>query len=481
MDEQVDLAVVRRMAAVSMRISHGGPLDETLQAVADGAVEALGFGAAALYYVVAGGDLEVRAVAGPEEARDALEGLVVARPAMDEVMARSERWGDLLFASHELVFDDDPFGWIPHVVVPDGPDAWDPEDALMAPLVAGDGTLVGVLWVDLPPAQRRPGPVLCELLEMFAAHAGVAIDNARLVERLRSEHCRLQASEAAFRFSFNGSTAAMVTLKLDRGDLGRFIDVNDAAARLLGCSPAALAELRWADLVVASEQANAKANMLRFATGHQSHDRQERQLVLRDNTVIWARVTSTVISAAAGREPFLLTHLEDITTRKIREEILVQQAHRDPLTGLPNRRLLLNYLRTAVADAAQTGPAGVVLYGDLDGFKQVNDRHGHAAGDRALQEVARRLQRQVRSADVVARLGGDEFVIVAANLDPSATDLLVERIDEAFSRPLTAVDEVVTISIGVAGFDATTTTDVNGLLRNADKAMYVNKRSGRPL
>ncbi|MDQ2728566.1 MAG: diguanylate cyclase [Actinomycetota bacterium] len=467
------------MASVSAQINRGQRLNDTLQAVAEGVVEGLGFGAAAVNYVLANGDLQVLAVAGPQEARDALAGRIVEKAAMDDLLARSEVWGPLRFVPHEEVGDGDPFSWVPDVDMPDAVDAWHPEDALLAPLDDSDGTMVGLLSVDLPPGQRRPGPLLRELLDIFAVQAGVAIGNARLVEQLREEQHRLLASEAAFRFSFSASAGAMAMLRLDTEDQGGFIRVNDAFSRVLGFSCSELADLTWYQLMAPGEGARSDIRLQELAAGQRRWHRYERQMVRKDGTPIWAGLTATVIATDGGHPSFLLVHLEDITERKTHEDTLFRQAQLDSLTGVPNRRVLLKHLRTVVADAAQSGPPGAVLYCDLDGLKQINDRYGHGVGDLVLKETVGRLRAQVRSGDVIARLGGDEFVIVAVDLDPQAAAHLVDRIQRAFSQPLADVPEVVTISVGAASFDGDT-RDVERLLHRADMAMYANKGDGRP-
>lgn len=474
--EQVDLGILRRLAEVSAQVNDGQRLDATLQAVADGVVDVLGFGAAAVNYVLANGDLQILAVAGPRAAREALAGRIVAKEAMDALLSRCETWGRLRFASHALARDTDPVNWVPEVEVPPSPDAWHPDDALLAPLHASDGAMVGVLSVDLPPGQRRPGPVLCELLAMFAVQAGVAIANARVTEQLRQEHLRLQASETAFRFSFFASGGAMGTLSLGADDLGRFLQVNDAFCATVGYRPDELDRLRWPDLVAAAERAASEALLERFATGDQPYQRSERQMVRKDGSLMWCGVTATVIAADVDQPPFLLLHLEDITERKSREATLSRQALLDPLTGLANRRGLVRHLHDVIADATQTGRRGTVFYADLDRFKRINDRYGHAVGDRALREAAARLRARLRSADLIARPGGDEFVVVAQNLDPDQASELVARVHDAFDQPLAAAPEVVTISIGAVSFDAGT-RDVDTLLHQADLAMYADKRA----
>jgi len=478
-NEQVEVAVLRRLAALSAQINRGERLDDTLQAVVDGVVEALGFGAAALNYLRADGNLQVLAVAGPPELHETLAGVVVDRAAMDGLLARSEAWGALRFASHDHLAVDETCDWVPDVDVPHGPDAWHPQDALLAPLHGRDGALVGVLSVDLPPGQRRPSQVLRELLEMFAVQAGVAIGNTRLIDQLRLEHARLQASDTAFRFAFTASAGAMATLNLDLGALGQFIEVNDAFVAAVGYSAAELARSRWPQLLAPGERVAGHARLGDLAAGMRRHQRSEQRITRGDGTTFWAAVTTTVIAPDHDQPAFLLVHFEDITERKNREEILARQADLDPLTGLPNRRMLHRHLHTVLTDAALHATTGTVIYADLDHFKAVNDRYGHATGDLVLQQTAARLRAQIRVDDVIARIGGDEFVIVAVDLPPEATTALIRRIHAAFSQPMTATNHTVTITIGTATFDGTTIS-VDSVLHQADMAMYTNKGAHPP-
>jgi diguanylate cyclase (GGDEF)-like protein len=150
------------------------------------------------------------------------------------------------------------------------------------------------------------------------------------------------------------------------------------------------------------------------------------------------------------------------------------EADHDPLTGLANRRSLERTLEAALVRAASRGRAVGVLMLDLDGFKAVNDRHGHAAGDEVLREVARRLRRSVRERDLVARLGGDEFVVVLTDL-ASMPDS-VERVESALAEPFAGTDAPLRAAVGVAAFPADGAT-VADLLAAADRQMYAAKAS----
>ncbi len=166
---------------------------------------------------------------------------------------------------------------------------------------------------------------------------------------------------------------------------------------------------------------------------------------------------------------------------RARDEIAHQALH-DTLTGLPNRALLLDRLRLALVRSRRASALTGVLFVDLDRFKVVNDSSGHEAGDRLLVEVARRLDGVLRSGDTIARLGGDEFVILCEALEHEREALhLAERVQLHLLSPfeLSAGEQhLITASIGIAVAQASE-TDAEGLLRDADAAMYRAKDLGR--
>ncbi len=176
----------------------------------------------------------------------------------------------------------------------------------------------------------------------------------------------------------------------------------------------------------------------------------------------------------------------DITERKKAEEDISRLAFYDSLTGLPNRRLLVDRLQHALANSARNDRHGAIMFIDLDNFKGINDTKGHDCGDVILVEVARRLLSCVREGDTVARLGGDEFVVMLEELDSEAehaatqAEEVGEKIRAAINQPylLKGEQHHSTASIGISLFvDRTTTSDT--LLKNADIAMYQAKGAGR--
>ena len=213
--------------------------------------------------------------------------------------------------------------------------------------------------------------------------------------------------------------------------------------------------------------------------------KQEYRVRFRDGTVNWLAGNATPEREADGS---VLWHgfITDVTERKLAEEEIHQLAFFDPLTRLPNRRLLLDRLRQACTTTAREGTHGALLFLDLDHFKMLNDTKGHQYGDRLLVEVTGRLSASVRKSDTVSRLGGDEFVVMLIGLGAGETEAasqaegIAEKILAAIQRPFKLHDEEFqcTCSIGVSLFQQNHET-TDDLLKHADVAMYRAKASGR--
>jgi diguanylate cyclase (GGDEF)-like protein/PAS domain S-box-containing protein len=180
----------------------------------------------------------------------------------------------------------------------------------------------------------------------------------------------------------------------------------------------------------------------------------------------------------------VVTNARDVTERKRVEDTLTELTLHDTLTGLPNRALLMDHLGLALARTARHRDTLAVLFCDLDGFKEVNDSLGHDVGDLVLLEVARRLQRTLRTSDTVARMGGDEFVAVCDGFaDPDEATMLAQRMRDDVEAPMriNGNDVVISVSIGIVTVDGETAANAvpMTLLRNADAAMYKAKEGGR--
>jgi diguanylate cyclase (GGDEF)-like protein/PAS domain S-box-containing protein len=206
----------------------------------------------------------------------------------------------------------------------------------------------------------------------------------------------------------------------------------------------------------------------------------ETQL-MADGELTWIETSKVPLHDAAGNVVGVLGAYEDVTERRAVERRIEHLAFHDGLTGLPNRSLLEDRLAQAIASAERHGHSFAVLFVDLDGFKEVNDRYGHDRGDEFLKEMARRLADVVRGGDTVARMGGDEFVLLLAQVSGRAeVTAAVDRLLEIFRQPIPVGEATVSVtaSIGAALYPE---DEVNGdtLLRHADVAMYHAKEHGR--
>jgi diguanylate cyclase (GGDEF)-like protein/PAS domain S-box-containing protein len=198
---------------------------------------------------------------------------------------------------------------------------------------------------------------------------------------------------------------------------------------------------------------------------------------------VWVLDRGKVTAWTEDGKPLMMygTH-QDITTRKQQEELFRHGAQHDALTGLPNRVLLADRLERALLAARRDSGQLALLYLDLDGFKDVNDAHGHEAGDVVLRTMARRVHACVRASDTLARLGGDEFVVLLPDMKDSQHALtLADKIIAEVRRPVTLGQDVsvsVSACIGIACYPEHG-TDAQTLMTHADQAMYAAKKGGK--
>jgi len=202
----------------------------------------------------------------------------------------------------------------------------------------------------------------------------------------------------------------------------------------------------------------------------------------RNNAELYTEILSlSVIRDSAGNLQHYIGVFSDISLLKAHEEELYRIAHFDLLTGVPNRRLLLDRLGQALARTRRSGRSVAVCYLDLDGFKVVNDQFGHAGGDKLLVEMTQRLRKVMRTDDTLGRLGGDEFVLLLTDLTgPQESELALDRVLEVIREPVEIDGKpvVVSASVGVTVYP-TDDSDADVLLRHADQAMYLAKETGK--
>ncbi|PIM50616.1 hypothetical protein CS062_24065 [Roseateles chitinivorans] len=211
------------------------------------------------------------------------------------------------------------------------------------------------------------------------------------------------------------------------------------------------------------------------------HYRSQLQMRRKDGSLVWVDLNGVALPGERDVDTTLWM-MADITQSKAHEARVERAAFHDALTGLPNRVLLADRLRQAMAVAQRQSQKMAVAYLDLDGFKAVNDAHGHDAGDEVLQVVAQRLSSGIRGSDTAARLGGDEFVVLLTPL-PAAVDSrpACERLLRAILAPVrlsSGVTVQVGSSFGVAHYPLDG-VDAEVLMSRADQTMFESKRAGR--
>jgi diguanylate cyclase (GGDEF)-like protein/PAS domain S-box-containing protein len=258
--------------------------------------------------------------------------------------------------------------------------------------------------------------------------------------------------------------------------------VNDVFCDLLGHERADLVDgMALSDVTHPDDESPDRADRrVAIADGADSY-RVEKRYIRADGEVIWAVANVSVMRDERGEPTHLLGVVQEITESKLLQADLTRLALQDPLTGLANRTLLDDRLRVALARAGRHGSLTGVLFLDLDGFKAINDRHGHHVGDELLKAVAARLRAVLRPADVVARLGGDEFVAICEEIAGlEEAHAIASRVEVAIAEPIAtaAGPLVVHASVGLALAEGARGADADELIRRADEAMYRAKQAG---
>ena len=343
--------------------------------------------------------------------------------------------------------------------------------SLMLVPVAAHGQLLGAVAVGRGFGEPALAPGDVAFVQDLADRAGLALHNMKMLNDAHDLSAQLQAL-------ITGAMDAIITID----DHGQILEWNPSAEATFGWTADEVRGQELAEQIIPPEERDAHRIGLAHANmtgdGPLMARRVELEALHRDGRRFPIELSLTVTSwhGALRYSAFL----RDITARRQFEHQLTHLASRDPLTGLVNRTELERELAHQLL--APDRPLALCFV-DLDGFKEVNDRHGHRAGDEVLAAVANRLESCVRGEDVVARYGGDEFVVlVAAQAGLPATEVAVEvarRITAALADPLVVAGShhLVTASIGVAIFPRDA-TDPDTLLTRADAAMYIAKSAG---
>ena len=304
--------------------------------------------------------------------------------------------------------------------------------------------------------------------------------SSSMAQQLQSEQ-ELRKREAELQMVLQNANDAYVCIDHN----GVIRDWNQQAEQTFGWSSQEAIGRRLDEMIIPVTMREAHRAGLRhyLATGELNvlNRRVELTAVRRDGTPLPVEVRVSPLSID-GKTIFS-AFLHDITERKQVEAIREHEATHDPLTGLLNRRGMFDLLSQAIARVKRTRASLALLFIDLDGFKQINDTHGHEAGDAVLREVAARLQASIRQTDTAARLGGDEFTVILENIKHGIPDanMLAQKILETLQHPiqLDSVTATISASIGISMHHPDDERSADQLVNAADSAMYTAKHAGK--
>ncbi|MCG7592797.1 diguanylate cyclase [Mycobacterium sp. PSTR-4-N] len=361
-------------------------------------------------------------------------------------------------------------GRIPH-------DAYRPtfvKSLVMVPIRRRDPIgAIGAYWAQ----QRQPTKHEVALVQALADATSVAIESVQVhavLEQTIAERPDLVPEslptdmDATFAAAFTNSPIGMAVVGLD----GSFQHINREFCRITGYPERELMRLTFQDITHPDDLDIDLAEASRLLAGDIASYQMDKRYYSRDGHVIWVRLSVFMAHDDAGQPLSFISHIEDISARRRDEERLRRQATLDALTGVYNRSRFEEELQKYAAQASPnpTGDQAAVFMIDLDGLKQINDQHGHAAGDTYLKTVADTIGRRLRVSDTVARIGGDEFAV----LMPHTTAAQAQQLAQ------TLVERVEALSPGgvCIGIAMITPDTVGSALERADRAMYRAKRLG---
>jgi diguanylate cyclase (GGDEF)-like protein/PAS domain S-box-containing protein len=250
---------------------------------------------------------------------------------------------------------------------------------------------------------------------------------------------------------------------------GRFLLVNDRFCTIAGHSREALMQGGFQQITHSADLDSDLDNVHQLVAGDIVSYVMEKRYVRADRQIVWVNLTVSLVRNGVGHPDFFVAVVEDITRRKMAEE----RALHDPLTGLPNRRWLAEHFGSFFGGMPRES---VIAYLDLDGFKAVNDRFGHAEGDRCLSDVASSLERVLRDRDSICRIAGDEFVILMPDTDHATALGLIGEFRSAVRKLCRERPWKIGISTGAVMIDAQQFASLDDVLEAADRLMYRAKK-----
>jgi diguanylate cyclase (GGDEF)-like protein len=523
------ISPLRGLVEVTRLLRAREDLPALLDAVARTIGESLGYGTVAInLYRPAWDDFEVTTVYGNEDARAMLLGN--ARPGGDWTVLLSEQFerrGAYLVLAGAVDWDSLGPSYVPEGGRSCHPDAWDPEDALFVPMRDQRGVLLGIISVDEPVSGRRPTDDDIDVLVSLVDHAALAVEAAR--ESAESaRHQRALEELLAVSSRITGEPSNTEILRRVCTGIRDALDFRNVCAALVDSETGAVVPqaaagwqleeikdrgfvsvaqlepllddifLREGCYLLTHEQARARlpSDVEVYPSqlngrGPWAWNRHWLVVPLRDGGgallgIIWVDNPSDRLLPSADRLQALRIFANDASAALVSGRHLGELrflADHDPLTRLLNRRAFVSRLDGEVARARRYSRSFGLVIADLDGFKQLNDRYGHATGDEALVTFANVLADSLRKPDDAFRIGGDEFAVLIAEATEEDARRVVARVESALER-LAADGEPwlgdLSASFGCAACPEDA-DEAQALFRLADEAQYDAKRNGTVL
>ncbi len=300
--------------------------------------------------------------------------------------------------------------------------------------------------------------------------------NVDITDRKVAEEA-LKQSQSKFSGIFNQSP---IGIALIDSYTGKIYEVNHRFAEIIGRTVEEMANIDWMSITHKDDVQEDMDNMARLNAGEIPGFKMDKRYIRPNGSFVWINMTIVPLREehVSARH---LCMIDDITAVKEYQQQLEHMAHYDVLTNLSNRVLLADRLQQAMIQSERRNLSLAVAYLDLDGFKAVNDTHGHEVGDELLKVISQRMQKAIREEDTLARIGGDEFVAVLINLEQMVdVEQVLARLLKAAADPV-MVDNVslqVSASIGITLYPQDD-ADADLLMRHADQAMYIAKQMGK--
>jgi diguanylate cyclase (GGDEF)-like protein len=523
------ISPLRGLVEVTRLLRAREDLPALLDAVARTIGESLGYGTVAVnLYRPAWDDFETRTVYGNEGARDLLLGTTLPGEEWSILLAeRFERRGAYVIPRGSVDWDSLSPSYVPEGEPASEPDAWDPEDALFVAMRDQQGSLLGIISVDEPVSGRRPSDDELDVLVALTDHAALALE-AQREAAASARHQRSLEELLAVSSRITGETSHAEILRrvcigirdaLDFGNV--FASLVDPATGVVTPQASAgwdLEELQRRGPVTAAQvepllddeflqegcyllsHEQMAARLSRDVevypselngSGPLAWNRHSLVVPLHDGKrgllgIIWVDNPTDRLLPSADRLQALRIFANDAAAALVSGKHLGELrflADHDPLTRLLNRRAFVDRLEGEVARARRYGRSFGLVFADLDDFKELNDRYGHATGDEALVAFANVLAEALRMPDDAFRIGGDEFAMILAEASDDDARRVVERVRTLLDG-LAADGKPWLADLGASFGCASCPTDADDpqtLFRLADEAQYDAKRNGTVL